>query len=126
MTFGFLSTGRYSEIGSLRRSLPSSISISTATPVIGLVIEWMLTFVLVALATWYGIPWLAAEARAERTMEDKEQSIETQIIQALTELRVILPGAQALFGFQFSVVLIVSRLSCQTRGSGPGCRRRNK
>ena len=64
-----------------------------------------MTFVLVALATWYGIPWLAAEARAETTMEDKEQSIETRIIQALTELRVILPGAQALFGFQFSVVL---------------------
>jgi hypothetical protein len=64
-----------------------------------------MTFVLVALATWYGIPWLAAEARAERTMEDKEQSLETRIIQALTELRVILPGAQALFGFQFSVVL---------------------
>ena len=38
-------------------------------------------------------------------MEDKEQSLETRIIQALTELRVILPGAQALFGFQFSVVL---------------------
>ena len=63
-----------------------------------------MTFVLVALATWYGIPWLAAEARAERTMEE-EQSLETRIIQALTELRVILPGAQALFGFQFSVVL---------------------
>jgi len=64
-----------------------------------------MAFVLVALATWHGIPWLAGEASAESTMEDKEQSLETRIIQALTELRIILPGAQALFGFQFSVVL---------------------
>jgi uncharacterized protein DUF6328 len=41
----------------------------------------------------------------EPTMEDKEQSVEARIAQALTELRVILPGAQALFGFQVSAVL---------------------
>jgi hypothetical protein len=64
-----------------------------------------MTFVLVAIVAWYGIPRLAAEPCTEETMEDKEQSLETRIIQALTELRVILPGAQALFGFQFSVVL---------------------
>jgi hypothetical protein len=38
-------------------------------------------------------------------MRDKEQSLETRIEQALTELRVVLPGAQALFGFQFAAVL---------------------
>lgn len=38
-------------------------------------------------------------------MQDKKQSLETRIEQALTELRVILPGAQALFGFQFAAVL---------------------
>ena len=38
-------------------------------------------------------------------MEDKQQSLEARIVQALTELRVILPGAQALFGFQVSAVL---------------------
>ena len=38
-------------------------------------------------------------------MSDKQQSLETRIEQALTELRVILPGAQALFGFQFAAVL---------------------
>ena len=37
--------------------------------------------------------------------EDKRQSLESRIVQALTELRVILPGAQALFGFQVSAVL---------------------
>ena len=60
-----------------------------------------MTFELVALATRYGIPWLAAEARAERTMEDKEQSLETRIIQALTELRVILPGPRPCSDFSF-------------------------
>jgi hypothetical protein len=64
-----------------------------------------MTFVLLALGAWYAIPALAAEGSREDTMEDKEQSLETRIIQALTELRVILPGAQALFGFQFSIVL---------------------
>jgi hypothetical protein len=38
-------------------------------------------------------------------MEDKQQSLETRIEQGLTELRVVLPGAQALFGFQFTAVL---------------------
>jgi hypothetical protein len=38
-------------------------------------------------------------------MQDMEQSLEARIGQALTELRVILPGAQALFGFQFAAVL---------------------
>jgi hypothetical protein len=38
-------------------------------------------------------------------MEDKEQALEVRIEQALTELRVVLPGAQALFGFQFAAVL---------------------
>ncbi len=38
-------------------------------------------------------------------MEDKQQSLEARIVQALTEIRVILPGAQALFGFQVTAVL---------------------
>jgi hypothetical protein len=37
-------------------------------------------------------------------MQDREQSLEVRIEQALTELRVVLPGAQALFGFQFAAV----------------------
>ena len=38
-------------------------------------------------------------------MQEKEQTLETRIVQAMTELRVILPGAQALFGFQFIGIL---------------------
>jgi hypothetical protein len=63
-------------------------------------------FVLGALGIWYGLPLRAAAVRQrEDDMPDKKQSLETRIEQALTELRVILPGAQALFGFQFAAVL---------------------
>jgi hypothetical protein len=63
-------------------------------------------FVLAASFLWYALPLRAAGARQrEGVMRDKEQSLETRIEQALTELRVVLPGAQALFGFQFAAVL---------------------
>jgi hypothetical protein len=67
-----------------------------------------LTFCLVALGAWYGVPFLVAERSQEDTMEDKTQSLEARLVQGLTELRVILPGAQALFGFQFTAVLTAS------------------
>jgi hypothetical protein len=67
-------------------------------------------FALGASAGWYLVPAMAhgSRPRGEREMEEKEQSLETRIVQALTELRVILPGAQALFGFQFIAVLTAS------------------
>ncbi len=64
-----------------------------------------LTFFVAALIAWYGIPLLVAEPSREDTMEDKAQPLETRLVQSLTELRVILPGAQALFGFQFTATL---------------------
>lgn len=63
------------------------------------------SFVIAALFVWYGLPLRAATREREDAMEDKEQSLEIRIEQALTELRVVLPGAQALFGFQFAAVL---------------------
>jgi Family of unknown function (DUF6328) len=64
-------------------------------------------FVLVAILIWHVVPAFAAtrRVREDDPMQDKEQSLEARIVQALTELRVILPGAQALFGFQVSAVL---------------------
>jgi len=62
-------------------------------------------FVIAAVLAWYGAPFVVAEHGSEETMEDQRQSLEAGIVQALTELRVILPGAQALFGFQFTAVL---------------------
>ena len=65
-------------------------------------------FALGAVIAWYAFPAWVAEDRQEDDMLDKQQSLETRIVQALTELRVILPGAQALFGFQFTAVLTES------------------
>jgi Family of unknown function (DUF6328) len=67
-------------------------------------------FIIGAVLIWYAVPLLAARQRSrkEEAMEDKQQSLEARIVQALTELRVILPGAQALFGFQVSAVLTES------------------
>jgi hypothetical protein len=64
-------------------------------------------FLIGAWFVWYAVPLFAAtrSGAKELQMEDKRQSVETRIAQALTELRVILPGAQALFGFQVSAVL---------------------
>lgn len=64
-------------------------------------------FIVLAILIWHVLPVCAARRRqrSEEPMEDKQQSLEARIVQALTELRVILPGAQALFGFQVSAVL---------------------
>jgi hypothetical protein len=59
----------------------------------------------VALGFWYGIALVfghrppAEEERGEMKLEDK-------ITQVLTEGRVVLPGAQALFGFQLAMTLM--------------------
>jgi uncharacterized protein DUF6328 len=68
---------------------------------------------LVALALWYAVPELrsrahGAEQRAQ-TMRERHRREKTplsqKIDQALTEARVVLPGAQALLGFQLAIVL---------------------
>jgi hypothetical protein len=67
-------------------------------------------FLIGAWSVWYAVPLLSAarSSQKEQKMEDKQQSVEERIAQALTELRVVLPGAQALFGFQVSAVLTES------------------
>ena len=66
-------------------------------------------FIVGAVLIWHVLPARAAKRRNRTEVameaEDKRQSLESRIVQALTELRVILPGAQALFGFQVSAVL---------------------
>ena len=64
-----------------------------------------------ALFFWYGLDWIWREAaggqdREEKDMPDpKGTPLETRIKQVLTETRVVLPGAQALLGFQLTAVL---------------------
>jgi hypothetical protein len=67
----------------------------------------------VALALWYGVPRVAAQrtGQKERAMTERQRDerpptpLHVKIEQMLTEARVILPGAQALFGFQLAIVL---------------------
>ena len=66
-----------------------------------------------ALALWYGLPQLPKRFVGERermimrgqSNERADTPLHVKIEQLLTEARVILPGAQALFGFQLAIVL---------------------
>jgi hypothetical protein len=66
-----------------------------------------------AVLLWYGIEYRRATSvgHKERHMARKHQGrvdtppLHVRIDQLLTEARVILPGAQALLGFQFAIVL---------------------
>ena len=68
------------------------------------------------MALWYGMPRVAAlsTGRKERAMTERQRTerpstpLHVKIEQMLTEARVILPGAQALLGFQLSIVLTQS------------------
>jgi hypothetical protein len=79
-------------------------AVSTAAGVIG---------AGVALALWYGLPRLRERFVGERermitrgqSNERTDTPLQVKIEQLLTEARVVLPGAQALFGFQLAIVL---------------------
>ena len=60
-----------------------------------------------ALALWYGIEYLLRRPNGrERAMpEEPDTPIDVRVEHMLTESRVLLPGAQALFGFQLTVLL---------------------
>ena len=68
---------------------------------------------IVALGMWYGMPRAVAQRTGERERDMTERQrnerpqtpLHVKIEQMLTEARVILPGAQALFGFQLICVL---------------------
>src|SRR5205085_8438861 len=68
-----------------------------------------------ALALWYGLGAAARPRRRPKAIEkDKEEkapraqrtSLKDKIDQALTEARVVLPGAQALLGFQLVTIFM--------------------
>jgi hypothetical protein len=60
-----------------------------------------------ALVFWFGIEWAALQCKGGKgsNMKDQQVPLAEKIDQMLTEARVILPGAQALLGFQLAVVL---------------------
>ena len=63
------------------------------------------TFFGLAMLCWYIVAW--ASRRREPAMQEptKPTPLETQVDQLLTEARVIIPGVQALLGFQLTVTL---------------------
>ena len=66
---------------------------------------WLFYAVLAGLC-WYGLAWAIGQ-RGKRTMTEKAGAtpLTTKIEQMLTEARVIIPGCQALLGFQFIAML---------------------
>jgi hypothetical protein len=54
---------------------------------------------------WFGIEYLIEGSSEKDTMQRSATPLDTKIEQLLTEARVIIPGAQALFGFQILVML---------------------
>ena len=63
-------------------------------------------FFALAMSCWYAIAWLSK--RKESAMVEEAQKptpLETQVDQLLTEARIIIPGVQALLGFQLTVTL---------------------
>jgi hypothetical protein len=72
-------------------------------PALGLVFG--LAAFLVAAAAWYGPLIARAKPRDNDMSNDQTTSTAEKINFVLTEARVVLPGAQALLGFQFVIVL---------------------
>jgi uncharacterized protein DUF6328 len=64
-------------------------------------------FCLLALLFWYGIGLMMKFGTKKKPLKEKETQtpLHSKIDQMLTEARVILPGAQALLGFQLIVIL---------------------
>lgn len=66
-----------------------------------------LGFTAAAIAAWYGAEWLMQRPKpAGKPIDDeRETPIDVRVENMLTEARVLLPGAQALLGFQLAVML---------------------
>jgi len=64
-------------------------------------------FAMLAGVLWYALGFGVRAHRGERPVQDQEKPtpLSTKIDQMLTEARVVLPGAQALLGFQLTVTL---------------------
>jgi len=63
-------------------------------------------FFALAMLCWYGTAWLSRRKEVAMGEELQEPTpLETQVDQLLTEARIIIPGVQALLGFQLTVTL---------------------
>jgi len=64
-----------------------------------------LALACLAAFAWFGLELLIGSSTGSKQMETPRTPLATKIEQLLTEARVIIPGAQALFGFQFVAML---------------------
>lgn len=62
-------------------------------------------FGLLALSGWYGAEWLYRRPGEHAMRNETYTPIDVRVEHMLTEARVLLPGAQALLGFQLAVML---------------------
>jgi uncharacterized protein DUF6328 len=107
-------TGRIASLALLPFALGIGIEVGVATlivfdtpvaPIVGVL------GTAFALFFWYGLDWLWRERDRQRGIErtrtamPEPTSLETRIKQVLTEARVVLPGVQALLGFQLAAML---------------------
>ena len=80
-------------------------------------------FAIVAFSFLYALGLILRIGHKGRMpLSEKQTSLKNKIEQLLTEARVIIPGAQALLGFQFIVVFVRSLPSCRMGQNHP-CRR---
>ena len=65
------------------------------------------TFFIAAIVSWYGLGFFLRKKKSPMA-EDKTMRtpLDVQVDQVLTEARLIIPGAQALLGFQLAVTLM--------------------
>jgi hypothetical protein len=78
------------------------------------------TFLTIALVFWYGLEYLTRRAKEipmSRPKSEEHTPLPTKIGETLTEARVVLPGAQALLGFQLAVTLnrAFEQLPCSSK-----------
>lgn len=62
-------------------------------------------FALAALSGWYLAEWLVRRPGEQVMHDEKPTPIDVRVEHMLTEARVLLPGAQAMLGFQLAVML---------------------
>jgi uncharacterized protein DUF6328 len=62
-------------------------------------------FGLLALSAWYGAEWFYRRPTEPAMRNETHTPVDVRVEHMLTEARVLLPGAQALLGFQLAVML---------------------
>ena len=64
-----------------------------------------LALAIAAAVAWFGIEFMVGSKRDDVSMQAANTPLATKVEQLLTEARLIIPGAQALLGFQFIAML---------------------